>query len=84
MLHDAGKLVLATRLPSVLAADRALAKAEGVPTYVIEQRRHGYTHAEIGAYLFALWGSRGAWSRRSPTTIARRALRSAASSTCRD
>jgi HD-like signal output (HDOD) protein len=80
LLHDAGKLVLATRLPSVLAADRALAKAEGVPTYVIEQRRHGYTHAEIGAYLFALWG---AWS-RSPTTIARRALRSAASSTCRD
>jgi HD-like signal output (HDOD) protein/CheY-like chemotaxis protein len=59
LLHDTGKLVLATRLPSVLAADRARAKAEGVPTYVIERRRHGYTHAEIGAYLLALWGLPG-------------------------
>jgi HD-like signal output (HDOD) protein/ActR/RegA family two-component response regulator len=59
LLHDAGKLVLATRCAPTFAADQRLAAAEGLPLHVIEQQRRGYTHAQVGAYLFGLWGLPG-------------------------
>lgn len=56
LLHDAGKLVLASNFPdhyrSVL--DRAI--HEGVPIVDVEREVFGATHADIGAHLFGLWG----------------------------
>ena len=56
LLHDVGKLVLAVRLPEPF--ERALQKSldENRPLYMVEESMHGATHAEIGAYLLALWG----------------------------
>ena len=56
MLHDIGKLVLATQRPLEFAEIVAAARAEGLPTHVVAERRHGATHAEVGAYLLGLWG----------------------------
>lgn len=56
MLHDVGKLVLATRLPERL--DDALAAGAGreIPFHSVEENLLGVSHAEIGAYLLGLWG----------------------------
>lgn len=56
LLHDVGRLVLAARLPGRLATCEAAARAEGRPLYDVEASLDGVTHAEIGAYLLALWG----------------------------
>ncbi|VAW99273.1 hypothetical protein MNBD_GAMMA20-1534 [hydrothermal vent metagenome] len=56
MLHDIGHVVLATSLPAFYAPASALAKAEKLPLHVAEERVHGFSHAEIGAYLLDLWG----------------------------
>jgi putative nucleotidyltransferase with HDIG domain len=57
MLHDLGKVVLATAWPELYAAD---AEAEGA-VHELELSRLQTTHAEVGAYLLGLWGL--------PTTI---------------
>ncbi len=56
LLHDAGKLVLAVRLPEKL--EQALQKSykEGRALFEVEHEVIGTGHAEIGAYLLALWG----------------------------
>jgi HD-like signal output (HDOD) protein len=56
ILHDVGKVVLASKLPEQLAEVTALAATRGAPMHVLEAERHGGTHAEIGAYLLGLWG----------------------------
>ncbi len=56
MLHDIGHVVLATALPAFYAPVSALARTEGLPLHVAEERVHGFSHAEIGAYLLDLWG----------------------------
>jgi HD-like signal output (HDOD) protein len=56
MLHDAGKLVLASKLPEAYRERVAEAGARGVPTFVAELERCGASHAEVGAYLLGLWG----------------------------
>ena len=56
LLHDVGQLVLATRLPEEFRADRATAAQQRRPLHEIEEGRYGVSHAEIGAYLLALWG----------------------------
>jgi HD-like signal output (HDOD) protein/CheY-like chemotaxis protein len=56
LLHDSGKLVLATRMPAHFARALALAVEQGRPIYEVEQDIMGVTHAEIGAYLLGLWG----------------------------
>jgi putative nucleotidyltransferase with HDIG domain len=56
MLHDVGKLVLASRQPAELASLAAAARDSGRPLHALEQERAGITHAEIGAYLLTLWG----------------------------
>jgi len=56
LLHDIGKLVLATR--SAQQFERALQAAitENRPLYVLEEEMNGASHAEIGGYLLKLWG----------------------------
>ena len=56
MLHDVGKLLLATHHPDILAQHLAAASEARRPLHVIEQQLTGVTHAEIGAYLLTLWG----------------------------
>jgi HD-like signal output (HDOD) protein/CheY-like chemotaxis protein len=56
LIHDAGKLVLATRLPEQFDSALQTASKERVPLHRAEQRLTGTTHAQVGAYLFELWG----------------------------
>jgi putative nucleotidyltransferase with HDIG domain len=56
LLHDIGKLVLASEHPDKLEALLAEAHATGRPLHQVEREQTGTTHAEIGAYLLGLWG----------------------------
>lgn len=62
LLHDVGKLILATRsadgtFPTAgWSAAVTYAAEAGVPLVEAEQARLGVTHAEVGAYLLGLWG----------------------------
>ena len=56
ILHDVGKLVLASRLPEEFLENQATAAETQRPLEDIEEDRYGVSHAEIGAYLLALWG----------------------------
>jgi HD-like signal output (HDOD) protein/CheY-like chemotaxis protein len=57
LLHDAGKLVLATGIPDQyrLVLRQQLAQPQ-IPLCAVEHEVLGTTHAEVGAYLLALWG----------------------------
>lgn len=56
LLHDVGILVLAINFPE--RYDEALAQTERERGFfpLVEQRVFGANHAEVGAYLMALWG----------------------------
>jgi putative nucleotidyltransferase with HDIG domain len=56
LLHDIGKLVLATRTPTHFERAIEESRVEMVPLYEAEQRLMGVSHAEVGAYLLGLWG----------------------------
>ncbi|HEX5445737.1 MAG TPA: response regulator [Pirellulales bacterium] len=56
MLHDVGKLVLASNLQDRYAAALTLARREPMPLVAAENEVFGCSHAEVGAYLLALWG----------------------------
>jgi HD-like signal output (HDOD) protein len=56
LMHDVGKLVLAARRPESAQRLRAQAASERRPLAEVEAVELGATHAEIGAYLLALWG----------------------------
>ncbi len=56
LLHDAGKLILVSRLPDRCRAAAALARRDGTPLHEAEREAVGADHAEIGAYLLGLWG----------------------------
>jgi HD-like signal output (HDOD) protein/CheY-like chemotaxis protein len=56
MLHDAGRLVLASCLPDEYGAITDRAARERQPLAEIEHEVLGCTHAEVGAYLLGLWG----------------------------
>lgn len=56
MLHDIGKLVLATSLPEKWAEVQQLVKAERIPVCCAEQEVLGTDHAVVGSYLLSLWG----------------------------
>jgi len=56
MLHDVGKLILATKLPDHLARALELSRSERRPLHLVEEELNGFTHAELGAYLLGLWG----------------------------
>ena len=55
VLHDLGRLILATKLPEVY--QRAVAASHGErPSCETEEAQNGVSHAEIGAYLLGIWG----------------------------
>jgi HD-like signal output (HDOD) protein len=56
LLHDVGQMVLAFGLPAEYAQVNARAKNEHLPLWQVEQQCFGATHADVGAYLLALWG----------------------------
>jgi len=56
LLHDVGKLVLATRSPDHFARALRGAREDRVPVYAAEEALIGISHAEVGAYLLSLWG----------------------------
>jgi putative nucleotidyltransferase with HDIG domain len=56
MLHDVGKLILATRLPKEMDELAAAARQRRRPLHELEREVLGVTHAEVGAYLLGLWG----------------------------
>ena len=55
VLHDVGKLILATKLPDQFRESVLRAQQDQLPLYEIERDIMGCTHAEIGAYLAGLW-----------------------------
>lgn len=56
LLHDAGKIVLATMLPEWYEQALRLVADKRCLFTDAEQEVFGTTHAEVGAYLFGLWG----------------------------
>jgi HD-like signal output (HDOD) protein/CheY-like chemotaxis protein len=56
LLHDIGKLVLASKVPDRFCAMLALASERGCEHFEAEEELLGTSHAEIGACLLGLWG----------------------------
>jgi HD-like signal output (HDOD) protein/CheY-like chemotaxis protein len=56
LLHDIGKLVLASGLPAAFQAAMDRAQQDQIPVWQAEQETFGASHAEVGAYLLGLWG----------------------------
>lgn len=56
LLHDVGKLLLATRSTRHFARAVAGALEENRPLFDVEQELMGVGHAEVGAYLLGIWG----------------------------
>jgi putative nucleotidyltransferase with HDIG domain len=56
LLHDIGKLILATRSPQHFARAIEGARVDRMPLFLVEQQLMGVSHAEVGAYLLGLWG----------------------------
>lgn len=56
MLHDVGKLIQIWKLPESFGKVVRAAREENLPVYKLEERAHGFSHAEIGAYLLGIWG----------------------------
>jgi putative nucleotidyltransferase with HDIG domain len=56
VLHDVGKLVLATGAPERFARVMQEQRRSRRPCHEIERELLGVTHAEVGAYLLGSWG----------------------------
>jgi putative nucleotidyltransferase with HDIG domain len=56
LLHDIGKLILASRFPEEYTEATKQAIASQNPLWMMEREFFSATHAEIGAYLLAIWG----------------------------
>jgi len=56
MLHDVGRLILASEMPEAYARALEVARGEKRAVWAAEQDEFGATHAQIGAYLLGLWG----------------------------
>jgi HD-like signal output (HDOD) protein len=56
LLHDLGKVVLATNLPAKFKMVDELVKQENISGTEAEKRIFQATHAEVGAFLIGLWG----------------------------
>jgi len=56
MLHDVGKLVLATHLAEPFQTILQAGAGVERPFHAVEREVLGTSHAEIGAYLLGLWG----------------------------
>lgn len=56
LLHDIGRLFMASSMPDEFCTATANAKERNCHVYEVEEEMLGTTHAEIGAYLLGLWG----------------------------
>lgn len=56
LLHDLGKLILATWRPQDVLRVRERAEQTGTPEWRLEQDHVGASHAELGGRLASLWG----------------------------
>ena len=56
LLHDVGRLFLASKMPKVVTDSFRLAEQRGCELFEAEEELLGSSHAEIGAYLLGLWG----------------------------
>ena len=56
LLHDVGKLILATHLGEQWRVATTEARLTGADPLEIERRVFGVCHAEVGGYLLGLWG----------------------------
>jgi HD-like signal output (HDOD) protein len=56
LLHDIGRLFLASSMPDEFCSVLALSSERGCKPFEAEEELLGTSHAEIGAYLLALWG----------------------------
>ena len=56
LLHDIGKIVMITNAPDEYAEVKTFARTCKIPLHEAEAQRFSATHAQIGAYLLALWG----------------------------
>lgn len=56
ILHDLGKLILADGLPDEYTAIIQESRRTQTPLFEVERQQLHATHAEVGAYLLALWG----------------------------
>jgi putative nucleotidyltransferase with HDIG domain len=56
LLHDIGRLVLASKAPDIFCKVTQIASDEGCAEFEAEKTLLGISHAEIGAYLLGLWG----------------------------
>jgi len=56
MLHDIGKLMLASSLPGKYQEAEDFAVAQQIPLNAAETEVFGATHGGVGAYLLGLWG----------------------------
>jgi putative nucleotidyltransferase with HDIG domain len=56
LLHDVGKLVLATHVTDPYGHAVELASREQCPLWLAEREVLGADHAHVGAYLLGLWG----------------------------
>lgn len=56
LLHDVGRLILASKMPDKYCAVMARAQERGCEEFEAEEELLGLSHAELGAYLLGLWG----------------------------
>ena len=56
ILHDIGKIILADCLPEEYSAVLNECRTTRTPLIEVERKHFHATHAEVGAYLLALWG----------------------------
>ncbi|NLA73927.1 MAG: HDOD domain-containing protein [Deltaproteobacteria bacterium] len=56
LLHDCGKLILASSFKEKYREIIIQSHEEGIPISSAEEALLGVTHAEVGAYLMELWG----------------------------
>jgi HD-like signal output (HDOD) protein len=56
LLHDVGRLILASQMPDKFCAVLARARERGCEEFEAEEELLGISHAELGAYLLGLWG----------------------------
>lgn len=56
LLHDIGKLVLASRFADTYRRVAPQARKRGVLVWQMEVEEYGASHAEVGGYLLACWG----------------------------
>lgn len=56
LLHDVGRVILASSLPSEYKRASELSASQQMPLVEAEREVFGASHADVGAYLLGLWG----------------------------